>query len=402
MSRRATLLALVLLASCASVDWQQPAPELPDSWRDYRLFVSDAAFVLARNEAAAAEAHANVLAVRAAVAERCQDELGRPLVVAMSFDDPLPIPDPEQYTAAISRWYEQVIGLPAPFDFESSAMMGGDGEGIEIDPTLPLHIVAAPIAEADTTLELPRALVDAATFAVIAPTESCIERTVDAMTDIALEAQGVSRLTFHVMTLVAGNPIAEATAKARNQVHSTMAKAWLSVLGADVVEFVDPATVDIPEPGEPPSMAWLEVIGPRSRFTQQEPWFIVGEQSTLDVESLQRSPIVGIVNVYYYSDPREARILHRAGKRFSHLPNKSRLPTRRDADQLDQFYESCRHNGNGAFVYIMGDAEYAAALVAAHALWHQQRPKEEALQLAIDLGVGALEQKLTELFESGR
>ena len=45
--------------------------------------------MLANDQDAAEEAHAVITTVRAEVAERHEGDSGRPLVVALSFDDPL-------------------------------------------------------------------------------------------------------------------------------------------------------------------------------------------------------------------------------------------------------------------------------------------------------------------------
>ena len=97
--------------------------------------------MLANDQDAAEEAHAVITAVRAEVAERHEGDSGRPLVVALSFDDPLPIEDPERYRAAIDAWHEQVTGFPAPPDpapYGRWTLMspGPGGKALELDPAL--------------------------------------------------------------------------------------------------------------------------------------------------------------------------------------------------------------------------------------------------------------------------
>ena len=65
---------LAPLVACSSVEWQQPTPELPAGWRDYRLFVSDAAYVLARDETAAEEAHDVIATARNTVTAQYTDD----------------------------------------------------------------------------------------------------------------------------------------------------------------------------------------------------------------------------------------------------------------------------------------------------------------------------------------
>lgn len=254
---RASTLALftTLLASlggCTAVEWQPRAAELPDRWRDHRLFVSEQAYVLATSEAAAAEVHELVTAARPRLVAEIDSEPGRPLIIALSFDDPLPITDPEDYGRALREWRQTVLGVPTGgtrigFPIGSRMQMGPDGETVEVDPAIPLHMIGTPIPGDDPRLALPPALVAAARGVTLLPTASCLEAGTDAMIDIALEAQGISRFTYAAVALIVGDPADKLTAKATHAALTTLEQTWAAAHGKSLAPRPEPDD-DIPTP----------------------------------------------------------------------------------------------------------------------------------------------------------
>ncbi|MCA8952121.1 MAG: hypothetical protein KDE27_21605 [Planctomycetes bacterium] len=244
---------MLLLAACSTVEWQAHPDDLPDGWRDYRLFVSDAAYVLARDGSAAAEVLDRVGAARAEVAQALGGgDPGRGLVIALSFDDPLPVAGSAGdggagYGNALGEWRKQVLGFAAPADPSTAGgFRGPNGETIEIDPEIPLRMQAAPVVGDDPRLALPPALVAAATCVALVPTDSCIATCTDRFIDAALAAQGISSLTYSAMRVFLGDPAEQVREGLREQAHRTLVDTWSAALAVDALPGADPGTIEVP------------------------------------------------------------------------------------------------------------------------------------------------------------
>ncbi len=374
----------VLVAACTSVDWAPPDPELPTGWREYRLFVSDEAFVLARDESAAAEVHQRVAAARTTVAEMLGSAPERGLVLALSFDDPLPIADPEEYGKAVTEWCQQVFGgkEKANFEFGSRVQMAPGGKEIDVDPAVPLHMLTTPVRGDDGRLGLPGPLLERAQFVALVPTDTCLEECVDYMIDRALEAEGMSRFTYAAMTLVVGDPADKVLAKMREQSHEALSRTWGMAAG---VEFdKDGDGVDEAEP--------LPIQDPNAvRYPRAVPWFVVGEVA--DAQTLawvKERNWDGVVDTSAQPAPEAARAMAALGRHYLHLPRQAQLPSTAEVKRLGAFYDECRKEGRDRFVIVRGNAEYGAALVASHAYHVLGATVERALEVSAHYGAGTL------------
>ncbi|MCR9246188.1 MAG: hypothetical protein NXI31_14250 [bacterium] len=378
----------VLAAGCTSVEWAPPDPELPTGWRDYRLFVSRAAFVLARHEDAAAEVHEHVARARAAVAEELGSMPERGLVLALSYDDPLPIEDPDEYGKAVSDWVGAVFRgqRGGKFEFGSRMRMRPGGKELEVDPAIPLHMVTVPIPGDDERLDLPSALVERAKFVALVPTDACLEECIDYMIDRSLEAEGMSRLTYAAITLIVGDPADKLFEKLREQTHETLSRAWGLAVGVDFDREGDGANAAVA----------LPILDRKEiRYPRQMPWFIVGDIE--DAETLTRVRTHhwrGVVDTTAEPAPEVDREMAAAGKHYLHLPRKAELPSRAEAERLGEFYDECRQNGRDRFVIVRGEPEYGAALVASHAYYVRGKSVEDALAVGAHYGSGTLQPPL--------
>ena len=411
-----TLLATValLLVSCTSVEWAEPTPELPTSWRHCQLFVSDAAYVLASSEDAAAEAHALAAEAQQVIAAEFGRDPGRGLILALSFDDPLPIEDPKQYSEALHDWHTRVTGADGPpMDLRSRMRMGPDSEPIEVDPALPLHLVGAPIPADQTRLDLPPALVEAAAFVAVLPTPSCLEDAADAMVDIACEAKGISSAALWTMSLVVGHPATMLRDKFLERTKVTLYEAWLPVFEPTperafaVLQrggLIDPDAVYSPPPPPPErGKHWYELMTREMRFPKTAPRFAVDTRPAGDLmHLLPQAGWNGFVDTGPRPDNRISNALHDANKQYLHLPMASAVPSRADAERLGQFYAELAAERHRPSVFVYGDHEFGAALVASHAFWVLGRSRDEALEIAKHYGAGDLLPALPELWEQKR
>ncbi|MCR9244166.1 MAG: hypothetical protein NXI31_03985 [bacterium] len=386
MLRAPTLLLLSGFAACSTVEWQQPPSELPERWRDYRLFVSDQAYVLARDGSAAADSYDLIANVRRRLSQRQAEvssnaDLGRPLILALSYEDPLPIPEPEAWSAAVQGWQRQLLGIQGDFQIGNQMQVGPKGKQVEIDPAVALHMLSTPIVGDDARLALPTALVSAADCVVLLPTESGTRAAADVMIDAALEAQGISSFSYAAMKLVVGDPADKMWEEMAKQATETLAKTWARARGIEL-ETADASRPGNTPPGRLPA-GWHELVLPGARTAASAPWFVVGELRGTTV--IENGPWRGYVDTFPYISEQLPRLCAANGREYLHVPDKGGLPTRTDVDRLEELRQRC---GDDGYVFVAGKQEFGAALVASHALWHLGKPRQEAMLIAEYYGIG--------------
>ena len=220
------LLLLLIPGACASVEWQAAAPELPSSWRHCQLFVSESVYVLARDESAAAEIHTAATRARAAISAQLGRDPGRGLVIALSADDPLPVPEPRDYVDAIAAWFERFTGEPPPSREDPEPLTFGDKK-LELDPALLLRLLAVPVPGDDVRLELPRRLVDAANFVLVLPTDTCLDRSAAGVVENARRAAGIGAAALWAASLVSQAPAALLRDNFAEQNNELLYEVWL-------------------------------------------------------------------------------------------------------------------------------------------------------------------------------
>jgi len=212
-ARAALLAGVSLLASgCRSAassaqapdsSWSPLAAELPGAWRDLCLYDGECAFVLASCEAAAGQAH-DVARIAFQV---FVDELGRRprrgLLIAGSKDDRLLVDGAEELIEAMPRWNAAATGREAPPPGSWSRRGGRRGD---VPPELAARLLAGGIPVDEPSLDLPAALRERIAYVVLLPTDDCLDATCAAITDLALEREGVSWIQLKLAEAVVGHP----------------------------------------------------------------------------------------------------------------------------------------------------------------------------------------------------
>jgi len=209
----AALLAGVLLLAggCRSAASTAPAPEpawsplaaeLPSAWRDLSLYDGECAYVLASCDAAARQAH-DVAWIASQV---FVDELGRRprrgLLIAGSKDDRLLVDGAEELIDAMPRWNAAATGREAP---PPGASRRGGRRG-DVPPELAARLLTGAIPVDEPSLDLPAVLRERIAYVVLLPTDDCLDATCAAVTDLALEREGVSWLQLKLATAMVGHP----------------------------------------------------------------------------------------------------------------------------------------------------------------------------------------------------
>lgn len=238
---RAALLATVALlaGSCRSVASAPASSRAPlaaqlDTWRDLRLYEGECAFILASSEAAARQAH-EVARVSFQV---FADELGRRplrgLLIACSKDDRLLIDAPEEWIEVIPRWHAAATGREVPPPRSRSR----HGDPDDVPPELAARLLTGGIPVHEPGLDLPAALRERIAYAVLLPTDDCLAATCSAITDLALEREGVSWIQLKLVEALAGHPADLMTRELRAMSIATL----LDVVSAS--EGLDAASAD--------------------------------------------------------------------------------------------------------------------------------------------------------------
>lgn len=383
------------------------------SWREYRLFVTDAAYVLGRDEDAAAEAHALVSRTDDLIRAELGTAAGRGLIIALSFEDELPIADPATYASALHSWRERVTGMPQQEVEMQRAMRGRDGKSIELAPDLPLRLISCGVPLDDTLLALPLDLVASAEFIAIAPTSSCIARATDAMVDAACEAQGIGSFQLLALSAIGMHPakimqerlepmaligLIEAMTNALDQkpdseqLLAMLKRAGIAPANARVIT-KKPRERPL-EPGEPTEWNDVSLVtadGGAALILGPQP-----NRTLLKNLAETRWPAFADLRMEPLHEPATQRAIESAGRLYAHLPQKNAVPTQEDAEALDALYRQIE--GNRA-VYLFGDHQYAAALIAAHAYYVRGEARERALEVAEQCGAGTLHPALEQLWK---
>lgn len=183
--------------------WSPLAAGLPGTWRDLRLYGGECAFVLASGDAAAQQAH-DVARIASQV---FVDALGRSprrgLLIAGSKEDRLLVEDAEALLEALPRWNAAATGREAPPSGSGSRRGGRRGD---VPPELAARLLTGGIPVDEPALDLPAVLRERIAYVVLLPSDDCLDATCAAMTELALEREGVSWIQRKLAEAVVGDP----------------------------------------------------------------------------------------------------------------------------------------------------------------------------------------------------
>jgi len=209
---RAALVASAALLACGchsaparapAPSWSPLAPELPDAWRDLRLYEGECAFVLASSEAAAEQAHGVARIASQVFVDELERKPRRGLLIAGSKDDRLLVDGAEELLEAMPRWNAAATGREAPPP-GSSSRHGARRD--DVPPELAARLLSGGIPVDEPSLELPGALRERIAYVVLLPTDDCLDETCATITDLALEREGVSWIQLKLAEAFVGHP----------------------------------------------------------------------------------------------------------------------------------------------------------------------------------------------------
>jgi hypothetical protein len=161
-----------------------PGPE--DAWRHLRCFNGPVAAIAARDEAAASDAYLDVERVNAAM-QHAGLPAGRPLVLAVSREDPLLFPEPATTVQELARLHTQVIGEAEGHTHHQWSFDEG-GDLLE----LASHVMAAAVPVDAKEFDLPASWRDGIAWLVVLPTTACSDAIASEMLDLALAKRDLS------------------------------------------------------------------------------------------------------------------------------------------------------------------------------------------------------------------
>lgn len=210
--------------------WLPLAAELPRAWRDLGLYQGECAFVLASCEPAARQAH-EVARTAGRIFAEALGRWPRPgLVIAGSKDDRLLLDDAEELLDAMPRWNALATGRDPPPNGASRRRRD------DVPARLAARLLSGAIPMDEPSLDFPAALRARVAYAVLLPTDDCLDATCREVTDLALEREGVSWIQLKLATAVAGHPAVRMARELRSDSLATLLEVVSTSEGLDAAE----------------------------------------------------------------------------------------------------------------------------------------------------------------------
>ncbi len=183
---KALVASVVLLASaCQSVAWNEPTSA--ETWRATALRESALAGVVATTEGGASEVYRRYEAVVTAMAGAGLGTPARPLLLVVEADDPLLCGDANTTQVTYTRWLDG----PAP---EAGRTRGGKElspaeQAQMLDFALRMLAVRPPLDAPE--LGLPATWQQRFAWALVVPSDACLDTMFDRMMDFAMAKEGI-------------------------------------------------------------------------------------------------------------------------------------------------------------------------------------------------------------------
>jgi hypothetical protein len=179
---------LVTFAGCRSVEWQEV--RAGSAWHGLRLHRAGLGAVAARDEDAASDVYFMLEDLLAAMQRHGIANPCPVLAIAVSYSDPPLLGDPLHTGRQLQLWHrlriDEDTGCTSPG--EDDAAIGAEDHVVpEQVARVAVHAVAASIPLDAPELSLPDDWRESARWAVVVPTTDCLDRTADAIVDMALE-----------------------------------------------------------------------------------------------------------------------------------------------------------------------------------------------------------------------
>ena len=381
------------LAACAASPFTAPPTGLPTSHGDREVFYGPRCIVIARSEHSAADLHDCVAQLADQVKEATGKEPRRGLVLAMEFDDPLPIEPLEAYATTMNELHARATGatnVRVPFERAKTS----DGREVEIDEAVPMRIRSFAVPRDDETLSLPQILRDQAAFVAVLPTTDCLEEAADAVLEAGLTAEGISMWQRAMLAPFRGTLVDQLVQEFRKSCRATILAAYLPVGSVDeatidrVCELagVSPGLVH-EKPSTGPSREDVDAIGDAITHLRPVPHdrrLTSGPKG----EGLVATTYAQLAFTHFVDvAPTPSEDLRKAAqehhKHYSHVPLPAGIPDRAAAEALDA---AIPRDVNARVLVVSADPEQRALLLAAHAYYLCDVDVPTAVQTAVELG----------------
>lgn len=387
------LILAVCLAACATSPFTPPPAGLPTTFGDREVFYGPRCIVIARSESSAADLHDCVAQLADHVEAATGETPRRGLVLALEFDDPLPIEPVEAYATTMGELHARATGATnLRVAFEKAKTK--DGREVEIDEAVPMRMRSFAVPRDDETLSLPQILRDEAAFVAVLPTTDCLEEVADVVFEAGLEAEGISMWKRAMLAPFRGTLIDRVVGEFRKTSRAAVLAAYLPV-GS-----VDEATLDrVCELASvsPELVHGRPATGPSKEEVDAIDEAITHLRSVPHDRRLTSAPTgEGLVATAYAQlafthfvevGPTPTEGLRNAaqehGKHYCHAPVPPGIPDRAAAEAFDA---AIPRDVNARVLVVSADQEQRALLLGAHAYYLGGVDVPTAVQTAVGLG----------------